>query len=212
MNNLPYWLGSPSRVCLSISSKGRTQKELLLNKRVRDGQNQAWSHREGGRGSERQAETDGDRAGLKREVRQLYFLAKPQMPPLGTAWIYLPPRKIPLDFLGAQTGWAAKAGGGSSLGRWPESHVAAKSHPKLLTAQTCSWGGARSLRGPGVGARLPQFHSPEGRRLAWGPPEEDSRGKAFPAKSLCKGLEVSRREGWRKCLVMKFVFFFCTCP
>lgn len=129
------------------------------------------------------------------------------MPPLGSAWIYLPPRKIPLDFLGAQAGWAAKAGG-SSLGRWPERDVAAKSHPKLLTAQTCSWGGARSLRGPGVGARLPQFHSPERRCLAWGPPEQDSRGKAFLAKSFCKGLEVSKREGWRKCFGMKFEFDF----
>lgn len=55
--------------------------------------------------------------------------------------------------------------------------MAAKSHPKLLTAQTCSWGGARSLRGPGVGGGLPQFLSPE-RGGAWlGVPQNRIQGE-----------------------------------
>lgn len=132
-------------------------------------------------GGGRERERGRNRAGLKPEVWAPTIFAQSQMPPLGTAWIYLPPRKIPLDLLGAQTGWAVKAGGGPSpRRRGPQREtVAAKSHPKLLAAQTCSWGGARRLRGLGVGVRgrLPPVSQPrQGRWLAWGP-QNRSEGK-----------------------------------
>lgn len=117
------------------------------------------SQREGGRKEE----------GRKAEQNQsgksghLQFLTEPQMPPLGTTWVYLPPRKTPLQLLRAQSEWVAKPGGGHSPGRrGPQREMmTAKSHPKLLMAQTCSWGGARNLRGPEGGPGFPCFHSPE---------------------------------------------------
>lgn len=115
----------------------------------------------------------------------------------------LPPRKSPLDLLGARTGWAAKAGSGPSPGRLGprRESVAAKSHPKLLAAQTCSWGGARSLGGSGVGVggRLPpvQFRKPETGGSWLRVPQNRSQGKGIPGRgnSLCKGLWVSERAG-----------------
>lgn len=105
------------------------------------------------------------------------------MPPLGTTWVYLPPRKIPLQLLGAQSKWASKAGGGPSPGRrGPQREmVTAKSHLKLLTAQTCSWGGARNLRGPEGGRPgFPYFHSPEMGGGWLGVTQNRSQGKNIP--------------------------------
>lgn len=76
--------------------------------------------------------------------------------------------------------------------------VAAKSQPKLLTAQTCSWGGARSLRSPGMGVRgrFPQFHSPD-RGGSWlGVPQNRSEGKrhSWQREQLVQRPGVEREE------------------
>lgn len=80
------------------------------------------------------------------------FLAKPPMPPLGNTWIYVPPRNRPPPPGFWEPKPSGQPGGEAGGRRRPspgrlgpqEETVASKFHLKLLAAQTCSRGGARS--------------------------------------------------------------------
>lgn len=78
-----------------------------------------------------------------------------------------------------------------------EEMVAARSHSKLLAAQTCSRGGARSLRGPQGGGRLPLFSQPREGRSWLGSPRLGVKGTVVPAEGrACTWKEaLTRAEG-----------------
>lgn len=191
-------------------SLSRSLRQPARARRRVGADNRPWHKRtelgmtEPGRAPQGEQEREGDRqaAGLRQGV-WAPAVSGPHRPPLGTAWIYCHPGRVPLTF------WEREPGGQPRREAAPpqdasgprRESVAAKSHPKLLAAQTCSWGGARSLGGSGVGVggRLPpvQFRKPETGGSWLRVPQNRSQGKGIPGRgnSLCKGLWVSERAG-----------------